>query len=325
MPGFKSHYLFGRNTLTQFSPNQNEQYLIKYPQSFHLGLQGPDVFFYHLPSWILYKENIGNVIHHSSSTSFIDALIQARNSMINKNAKAICDAYICGFIGHYTFDTFCHPYIYYRTKNHEHQDEPLYDFGIHVFLETDIDNAMLRHYTHMKPSEFAMGSTIQLSISERTIISLLLYKAIKIAFPSKRVMLFHIRGAIKSMKILNDLMCDPTGFKKKLVRTIERFILGHAFISAMIPSDNLVMYKDPCNLRHKEWKNPWAPTINSTESIYDLSDKASKVFERRIHYYSNSNTLSRSLSNEEKTKNLNMLYEDLGDISYITGLPFKNK
>lgn len=321
MPGFKSHYLFGRETLANFAPNQYEQYLIKYPQSFHMGLQGPDVFFYYLPAWVAYDKNIGNVIHESKTNEFFDALIKSRNKLIKKEHRLIADAYIAGFIGHYTLDSTVHPYIYYRTKNQEHEDKKLYDFGIHVFLETDIDNALLRHYLHMKPSEFKMGDTIKMTVKEHTVISLLLYRAIKQVFPESKTLLFIIRHAIASMTLEANLMKDKTGRKKVFLRYIERAITGHAVISPMVPNDNFVKYKDPCNLGHKKWANPWDKRRKSSDSVYDLIDKASKTFEERIHYYSNSQTISRELSKEEKEENLDKLFESLGDLSYYSGLP----
>lgn len=321
MPGFKSHYLFGREALSRFAPNQYEQYLIRYPQAFHLGLQGPDVFFYYLPAWLAYDKNIGNVIHESKTNEFFDALIKSRNKLIKKEHRLIADAYIAGFIGHYTLDSYVHPYIYYRTKNKMHADRKLYDFGTHVFLETDIDNALLRHFLHMKPSDFKMGDTIKMSVTEHSVISILLYRAIKEAFPESKTLLYVIRHSIAAMTIEANLMKDKTGRKKVLLRTIERSVFGHAVISPMVPNDNVVRYKDPCNLAHKKWANPWDESKKTTDSVYDLIDKASKEFEERIHYYSNSQTISRELSSQEKEENYNKLFESLGNLSFLTGLP----
>ncbi|MCR4612198.1 MAG: zinc dependent phospholipase C family protein [Lachnospiraceae bacterium] len=320
MPGFKSHYLFGHNALNTFTPNQHEQFLHRYPQSYNIGLQGPDVFFYYLPAWLFYKHNIGNVIHSNEVHDFFHALIDARNSLLKKEHRLIADAYISGFIAHYTLDCIVHPYIYYRTKNKEHEDDKLYDFGIHVFLETDIDNALLRHYTHIKPSEFAMGDTIKLSVQEHLVISLLLYKAIKQTYPENKVLLYVIRHALTTMSVEANLMKDPTGIKKKVVRFLERLATGHAVISGMIPNDKVTTYKDPCNLGHKKWYNPWKEEDVHTESIYDLIDKANPILEERIHYYSKAHTLSRELSPEEKSENLKALYKSLGNKSYLTGL-----
>lgn len=322
MPGFKSHYLFGRNALNEITPDKYEQYLIRFPQSYHLGLQGPDVFFYYVPAWLFYKKNIGNVIHSGKTNEFFEALINARNHLLKKEHRLIADSYISGFIGHYTLDSIVHPYIYHRTKYMEHDDKKLYDFGVHVFLETDIDNALLRHYTHIKPSDFKMGDTILLSIKEHMIISIILYEAIRKTFPENKILLFHIRHAIGSMALEANLMKDPTGIKKFFVRLLERFVFGHAVISPMIPNDKVTRYKDPCNLRHNKWFNPWDKSKVSCDSIYDMIDKATKILEERLHYYSRSQALSKDLTQEEKEENLMKLLDSLNNSSYLNGLPY---
>ncbi|HAQ51821.1 MAG TPA: hypothetical protein DCR12_03540 [Lachnospiraceae bacterium] len=322
MPGFKSHYLFGRNALNEFTPDKYQQYLIRFPQSYHLGLQGPDVFFYYVPAYLFYKENIGVVIHNGKTNEFFEALINARNHLIKKEHRLIADSYISGFIAHYTLDSIVHPYIYHRTKYMEHDDKKLYDFGVHVFLETDIDNALLRHFMHMKPSDFKMGDTILLSIKEHLIISIILYEAIRKTFPDNKILLYHIRHAISSMALEANLMKDPTGKKKIIVRLLERFIFGHAVISPMIPNDKVTKYKDPCNLAHKKWYNPWNPSCVSNDSVYDMMDKATKVLEERLQYYSKSQTLSKDLTEEEKDKNLGKLFDSLNNSSYLNGLPY---
>lgn len=322
MPGFKSHYIFGRNAIEEIKPNKYEQYLIRYPQSYHMGLQGPDVFFYYVPAYLFYEKNIGNVIHKAKTNEFFNALIDARNNLLKKEFRVIADAYIAGFMAHFTLDSIVHPYIYYRTKYMEHEDKKLYDFGIHVFLETDIDNALLRHFSHMKPSEFKMGDTILLTIKEHMVISVLLYRAIRATFPENRILLFHIRHAIGAMALEANLMKDPTGIKKKGVRLLERMIFGHAVISPMVPNDNVTTYKDPCNLKRKTWVNPWDENRKSNKSVYDLLDDATQILAERIHYYSKAHTLSKDLTPEEKEMNLRKLFESLGDLSYDSGLPY---
>ncbi len=322
MPGFRSHYLFGRNALTTFTPNNHEQFLIRYPQSYHMGLQGPDVFFYYIPAYVFYDKNIGNVIHKNDSNLFFKCLIDVRNSMLKKSHRQICDAYIAGFMGHYTLDCMVHPYIYYRTNYMDHDDKKMYDFGTHVFLETDIDNALLRHYLHLKSSEFKMGDTIKLSVTEHMVISVLLYRAIAKAFPESKVPFCFVRQALPCMSFVTNLLNDGSGNKKFGVRYLERCATGFAVISPMIPNDDVVVFEDPCNLRKKEWVNPWDENAKSTDSVYDLIDKATPILTDRIHYYATAHTLSRNVTDKEKMENLNKLFASLGDCSYDSGLPY---
>ena len=68
---------------------------------------------------------------------------------------------------------------------------------------------------------------------------------------------------------------------------------GEAFsripaFSPLIPSDTLFFRTDPFNLRHASWKNPWDATRISTESFFDLYEKAVRAslpwYESFTHY-----------------------------------------
>ncbi len=313
MPGFNSHYIFGRNALDSFTPNQYEQFLIRYPQSFHLGLQGPDIFIYSPGANLFYKPGISTVLHTKKVTDFIEMLIVERNKLLTKEHRTIADAYIAGFLAHYTFDSMTHPYIYCRTKHSEHEEFKDYDFGLHVFLETDIDNALLRHYMHLKPSEFASGDTIKLSTKEHMIISILVYKAINHTYDDITLPLFIVRHAISCMSLLSNMVVDPKGIKKWGVRLVERFITGYAVISPRIAGDKVTTYRDPCNLRHKTWFNPFIDGKKHTDSVYDIIDKATPILIDRIHNYAKSQTLSREVSADEKAACLDRLMTSIAD------------
>ena len=249
--------------------------------------------------------------------------MEARSHLRDRESRQIADAYISGFIGHYTLDTYCHPYVYCRTKHMEHKDQSLYDFSRHVFLETAMDQSMIRHFHNTRPSDFRPEKTIALSPKERHVISRLLYRAIAAAYPGANVPQWQISFAIGALQTESRMMHDPNGWKKLLVRTLEQKILGQAFISPMIPSDTVSIYPDSCNLSHRRWHNPWDPTHTSNDSVYDLMDQALPVFRRRIHLYFQSVTQSANISGQAALHARNSLLSDLGDCSYNSGLPLK--
>ena len=57
MPGFASHYLFGQQSLSHLKEDQEYHILSLHPHAYNLGLQGPDIFYYYLPAWLLYDHN----------------------------------------------------------------------------------------------------------------------------------------------------------------------------------------------------------------------------------------------------------------------------
>ena len=321
MPGFTTHYIFGQQTAAKIDQLQIRQLIKKYQHCYNLGLQGPDIFFYYLPAYFFTKRNVGNLMHDTSTMAFFSSLMDARNMLATPKARAIADAYIYGFIGHYSLDTVCHPYVYARSHYLQNKDNATYDFGCHVSLETDIDRTLLWHYHCLRPSQFTPGETIHVTPFQMRILSLLIARAINKTYPGYFTTPLRVRQAARFMRLENNWMHDPAGTKKYLVRTIEELILGHGFISTMIPSDSFVKYKDCMNLQHKKWANPWNLGVSHTSDFYELMDVASDDFLRRVDLYRQciQKDKHRSLDNYCAAKN--SFLADLGDCSYLNGFP----
>lgn len=327
MPGFRSHFIFGQNALTFCETAKELRFIKEHLTCYQLGQQGPDLFFYFAPAHIFHSHNIGVIMHNNATMGFVDSLIASRNKLITRRDRDIADAYITGFIGHYTFDTTCHPYIHYRTKKCKYPDQSSKNFGIHVALETDIDNALLRHFLHLAPSQFSLETTIALHPRERIIISHLLASAINETYPTNRMFPLTINLAIWNFWLLNKLMRDPKGHKKRMVRSVDQLLKHHIFVSGIVANDNYKAYKDPCNLRHIQWRNPWNPELSSHQDVYQLMEQALVSYN---HHLSNYHNLIKSLPkkllvnhhySEEYFRHLNQFLEDFGDLSYDSGLP----
>ena len=329
MPGFITHLTFGEQTLSFLKSNNTKTLLEKHNNVFNLGLQGPDIFFYHIPAYIFYKKNIGNVMHRSKTMLFFDALLDGRNNFDNVIDQNVCDAYIIGFIGHYTLDVACHPYIYYRSDHFNNlKRSGIYDFGKHVSLETDIDHIILDYYHHMLPSQFDYRSSVKPNSHEHEIISELLFFAINKTYPEYHLRLGTISHAINSFCNLNHAMHDPDGKKKQHIRKIEQLFFGCAVISSMIPSDKKIKYNDPCNKFHNEWHNPWYPQVPRTESVIDLINRTMPDYIKRIELYVNAIEFSAAdMTPLEETNYFlhqrNLLLAELSDLSYLSGLPIE--
>lgn len=330
MPGFITHLIFGEQTKSFIESNQTNKLLDNHKECFNLGLQGPDIFFYHIPAYLFYKKNIGNLMHRQSVMLYFENLINSRNSFEDNHDRRICDSYIIGFIGHYSLDVTCHPYIYYKSDHFNNlKHSKSFDFGKHVSLETDIDHLILQHYKKLLPSQFDYGAAVEISAHEKEVISELLYKSINLTYIDNTVRHSTIKHAINSFIKLNKLMNDPTGKKKHRVRKIEQIIFKHCVISAMIPSDKKIKYTDPCNEQHNTWRNPWYQDIPHSESVYDLLNKTMPIYLTRIDLYMKScgyeSVTENLLDSFEETKTFlhyrNKLLSNLSDISYISGLP----
>ncbi len=361
MPGMKTHDLFGTLAAKENFPTQLLADIQLYPAAWHIGLQGPDLFFYSVSPWIAYPLNPGNVMHRFASGPFFARLLDAR-AMLPVAEQRIADAYICGFMGHYTLDCICHPYVYCRTKHLSHEGLDTYDFGMHVFLETDMDNACVTHYTGLAGIDYSVDKMFASTPEETRVITELLFRAIHTTYAhvegageeqekvraAGRIDRRHIREAIATLPVTAKLLQDEKGRKKQLVRTLEQYFIGYAVISGMMTVPGFEKYPDPCNEKHHPWKNPWDPTEEvRTESVYELMDDAAKVLRRRVRQYVSAVNRCEAareaaaaqaeaadaafaaggdvLSGSGLPKDLwDELLMDLGNASYSTGYPAEN-
>lgn len=312
MPGFVTHYLFGRDAYRRLTSPAFKKDIIQNHAAYSLGQQGPDIFFYFLPSYCIHGHNIGALAHKKETNAFFRGLLKSAEQSEDKETAY---AYLAGFMGHYTLDTICHPYIYAAT--HYNGKEKDY-FSRHAYLETEIDNRLLMNRLYRTPSEFYGANTIALTFRQQTVIAAMLYTAYRYAFPNlkihKSIMYMGIFSIQMGLKILH----DNTGQKKALFRLIEKYTLGYPVFSPLIPSEKLFFRTDPFNVRHAKWSNPWDKTLLSNESFFDLYDKAQNRYLSRMEQLSA--LLYDNLSAAQKETTLRNLMTDYGNLSFHSGL-----
>lgn len=286
MPGFTTHYLFGVDAYKRITLASVRNNLTHNHSAYALGLQGPDLFFYYLPSYLLHKKNLGALAHSSDTGTFFSYLLESRLLFTGDSRKlAVADAYLTGFMGHYTLDCMAHPYVYAFTgytpanppKNIEY-------FGQHAYFETDVDKLILYRKKHKRPSYFRQNSTILLSPLQRKVISQMLTYAYRNTYPDLLMHELMIGQAAFWMKKGTALLRDPSGQKKVIVRLMERIFIGRAFLSPMLASDRYQFVRDPMNEAHREWVHPWTGAVSS-ESFMDLYRKAGALYLSRINQY----------------------------------------
>lgn len=166
MPGFVTHYLFGEEIYHQLKCNFQKKNLFYNRSAYAFGLQGPDLFFYYLPSYALHRHNLGALAHTTEPRAFFHGLLESYGRLSSAADRGIAEAYISGFLGHYLLDTTCHPYIYAMTHYHDKKEKSY--FSRHAYLETEIDTELLARKRHKTPCEFHAADTIQLTFCPET-------------------------------------------------------------------------------------------------------------------------------------------------------------
>lgn len=315
MPGFTTHYLFGQQTYQLIPASANKRNIQKNYTAFSLGLQGPDIFFYDILSLILADKNPGSIAHTADTRKFLWYLLESPKIFPAKKEQDIAHAYILGYIGHYLLDTACHPYIYAMTRYNKKGKGYM---GRHIRLETDIDTTLLWYYQRRRPSEFHQHETISLSKEQCYVVSSLLYYAFSKTYPNLGPTRRRILQAIYGMQLGTKLLYDPTGRKKILLRRMESIFPGYPLLSPLVPSDMLIFHKDPCNMKHIVWKNPWSEGLWSRESFFDLFEKAQDKY---CHILQNASDFSSTIHTQEETKqSIQKLLQLLGNRCYHSGL-----
>lgn len=315
MPGFAAHYLFGVSAFHKLPAGNLKHLICSHRHAYALGLEGPDVFFYYLPGF-RFQPNIGSVAHSFQTQEFLLTLSNCHRLFSNPKEQEIALAYAAGFIGHYTLDTVCHPYIYWKSH---YSDDSMEYFGKHVYLETDIDKEILFQQKHLLPSEFHQNRVVSLSPMERRVVARCLYTTYRKVFPKLKLTYADMYAAVLSMPFGVFVLHDPYGKKKVLTRKAEQHLLGYPYVSPMIPSDTLTFTTDPLNERHKQWKNPWKHSITSTDSFYDLYHNALTIYLKRLKHFAplTDTSLDTALQQKQRQK----LADTLGNLSYSSGLP----
>ncbi|MEG0806006.1 MAG: zinc dependent phospholipase C family protein [Lachnospiraceae bacterium] len=315
MPGFITHYLFGSTTYPQITHNTTRNLIAQSRGAYGLGLQGPDIFFYFLPSYLIHKKNLGSITHDYDTNLFFRNLIGSLTLFSNPKYKKIAQAYILGFLGHYCLDLTCHPYVYART-NYTHPSQSY--SSRHMTLETDIDKELLSYYKNLLPSQFIKTDTIRLSQKELHVISLMLNYAFSHTYHHLFCSYQMIHSAISSMRLGLNLLKDTSGKKKVWVRNIEKYITGYAAISPMIPSNSLTYYTDCCNLRKRTWSNPWDTSIQRNSSMYELIETARTLY---LEILEKAGCFFQNMEHNDDNALLETLLATIGNHSYHSGLP----
>lgn len=315
MPGFVTHYIFGRETYRKLKNHSQKENLYRNRAAYGLGLQGPDLFFYYLPSYILHGHNIGALAHTRETNAFFHGLLLSYMRLTDSADRGIAEAYLTGYLGHYLLDTTCHPYIYAMTRFTGRTKEY---FSRHAYLETDIDTALLEIKLCRTPGDFHMENTFSLTHRQKKVIATLLYDAYHYAFPGLQLTKATMYLGIFSIRLGMKLLRDTSGQKKALFRLAEKHFLGYPLFSPLIASDTLFFRTDPFNLRHAVWANPWDSSITSTESFFELYEKAGE------RYLTLSKMLHELLHAERDTayqiKLLRTFLKEYRNLSFHSGL-----
>lgn len=187
-----------------------------------------------------------------------------------------CCSFLAGFICHYVLDSNLHPFIIYKTGEFDKKNPLTYKYNnIHTFMETFIDNDMVKRRENINPYKFKLDKFCfdlkEFSINLDYLIDSTFFKTYQI-----KDMSYIYYKSLKQMK--NALVVfrkDRFGLKKNIYKLVDTFTFKNTFrfeaISYHYPLDDKHNF---LNSDHKLWRNPTTYGMTSTESFLDLYMKS---------------------------------------------------
>lgn len=188
-------------------------------------------------------------------------------------------SYLVGNICHYVLDSTIHPFVVYKTGSFNKKYKNTYKYNnVHAFMETFLDNDMIRRREVGNPYRFPIGKfCFNLKPFSSDLKQGLNYCFFK-TFNVKNMGKIYF-SSLKQMK--NAIIIfrkDVFGIKKFIYKTVDTFTSKKTFrfeaISYHYPLDDKHNY---LNSEHKLWRNPIDYNITSNESFLDLYLKSLKL------------------------------------------------
>lgn len=348
MAGFTTHYIFGSDMIEKLSDEPISDLIKKHRNVYNLGLQGPDIFFYNMLIAIgnsrykfgemLHKQNtnlfFSNAIDYINNLSSNNKLlnIEKRHDLEKKNInkrnlsfkKEILEIYLYGLLAHYALDTRVHPYVYSRAGYIPEKNNSSESFGIHSFIEINIDKKYLMKRNKIMPSRFYQHKTVLISKDEQKAIEdFYVYCIIKTYYRERKgdirfikLIRRQIKISIISHRILLYILHDKHGFKRRIVQLFEKYILGYVAISNIILTNQLNDTVDSMNLKHLKWHHPWNKEYISYESFNDLYNKAGDFYINLLSKILDEKVDGGFINYDSK----NYILDYISDKSYHSGL-----
>ena len=295
MPGFTTHYIIGQEGFYNLPEGRLKDIIERNPSIYHLGAQGPDLFFYNA---ILLRhrgyKNIGIWMHEFHISEFVEALARLSEQKLqgqipqgspaelrSQSEYEMGIAYMAGYMSHCIADAIIHPYVYGRIGYDPKRNKKVNRraTSLHCRLENDIDAILLEVYRQQKPSEFDQASAFSLSKAEKAYLSDFLCTAInQTYYPERFGNTFSItRGIVRRSIYMMHLglraIYDPREKKKRKIGYLESKFRMEPLASSKLVTDRVSDVPWALNLYHEIWVNPWDRSMISNDSLEDLLEK----------------------------------------------------
>ena len=314
MPLITTHYYFANDVL-KLSKKEIINQIQDNKDIYELFAQGFDLFHFY-EFFKLKKYNLSDYFHETNTDTYFLTLIKnIKKNNLTKNSEILASLY--GHLAHYVLDSNCHPFIVYKSGiyNKNIPETKKYN-GIHTKIEMQIDAYIYKQRTNKEFKYFKIHKNLitRKKFTKELIETLnTTYKQVHnidnggIKYQkSQKIMYYSYKYLIK----------DSTGIKTILYKLVDLLTPKKEGIFKNYSSHITKINYNIFNNEHNTWYHPWLENKISTDSFFDLYNKA---LEECIILYEKTNLFINNKINEEEYKKY------LKDKSYVTGLPWKKE
>ena len=183
-----------------------------------------------------------------------------------------CLSFLFGFICHYVSDSNIHPYVIYKSGEFDKKKKETYKYNnIHMFMETFIDNDMIKRRENINPYKFRLDKycfdTREFSINLDYVIDDVFSKI----FYVKDMSYIYYKSCKQMKRDLYLFRRDRFGIKKNIYKLVDTFTPKNFFRFESVSYHYTLEDKHNfLNSNNKLWRNPTTYDMTSTESFFEL-------------------------------------------------------
>ena len=273
MPNVITHGLLARQVLNLLPDSVVKDAIVKYPQAYLFGSNGPDfLFYYNVWPWLDQKENhrvgeFGEMMHRSKINEFTDAMVN-KAMELSGQAKSIFTSFIAGYLTHWSLDTVAHPFVFYRSGKIAGKTKYW-----HFRFESMLDSLMVKEVFKDDLAKYPTKDFMRLSSLEKKVIA----SNVSETFNSVYMEAMKVDEAIKCMNhaygVLHVLFDPHTRWFHWVQKFEKKKGIFWKFSSHMVIGE-LDETFDVLNKKHSIWRNPTDPQSEHTESFMELFEVA---------------------------------------------------
>jgi len=197
MPAVTAHYYFGQQVRARL-PEELRALAAAYAPAYDLGLQGPDLLFFHEPIRQSPVAKRGGRIHEQPARELLAEAVRAVRERPSDEALA----YLLGFACHFVLDSSLHGDIALLAPQTRE----------HLLLEAEMDRQILRRHFTDRPQLFKRHTLVAQKLRDPAVLSLI--------YPD--VTLRQLKKCVRSMVFYTRLLRCRFGIKKTLLAQAER-------------------------------------------------------------------------------------------------------